>query len=118
EKFSIAKDIQVYGFNLNGADANSMFLRLLSETGLFGVLIFIYIIFKFYLARDENHDTYHWLVSNGILIMMLLNLFRQGHYFLNGFPFFVILYIYNSISYDKYLTAQLAQTETASKHSE
>lgn len=118
EKYSIAKDIDVYGFNFNSADANSMFLRLLSETGLFGVLIFTYIIFKFYVARDENHDTYHWLVSNGILIMILLNLFRQGHYFLNGFPFFVILYIYNSISYDKYLAAQSAQTETVSEHSE
>ncbi|MBX3165247.1 MAG: hypothetical protein KF900_12295 [Bacteroidetes bacterium] len=108
EKYSIAKDIKVYGFNNNSADANSMFLRLLSETGLFGVSIFLFIIFKFYVSRDENHDTYHWLVSNGILIMILLNLFRQGHYFLNGFPFFVLLYIYNSISYNNYLEEQVS----------
>jgi hypothetical protein len=30
--------------------------------------------------------------------MILLNLFRQGHYFLNGFPFFVLMYIYNASS--------------------
>jgi hypothetical protein len=35
--------------------------------------------------------------------MILLNMFRQGHYFLNGFPFFVILYYYNSVSYKMYL---------------
>lgn len=99
DKYSIAKDIKQWGFNLNSADANSMFLRLVSETGLFGVGIFIIIMIKCYVKRDVNYLTYHWLVSNGILIMILLNLFRQGHYFLNGFPFFVILYYYNSVSY-------------------
>ena len=99
EKYSIAKDIVQWGFNLNSADANSMFLRLVSETGLFGVGIFMIIMIKCYVKRNVNYLTYHWLVSNGILIMILLNLFRQGHYFLNGFPFFVILYYYNSVSY-------------------
>lgn len=103
EKFSMAKTFKVYGFNLNSADANSMLLRLISETGLFGVGIFIFIIFKCYVRRDENVDSYHWLISNSILIMILLNLFRQGHYFLNGFPFFVILYYFNSVSYKMYL---------------
>jgi hypothetical protein len=106
EKYSIAKEIKVYGFNLNSADANSMLLRLTSETGLFGVSLFFYLIFKCYVKRDENHLTYHWLVSNSILIMILLNLFRQGHYFLNGFPFFVILYYFNHVSYKKYLETQ------------
>jgi hypothetical protein len=99
EKYSIAKDIAVWGFNLNSADANSMLLRLISETGVFGVLIFLIIIIKCYVKRDVNNLSYHWLISNGILIMILLNLFRQGHYFLNGFPFFVILYYFNALSY-------------------
>jgi hypothetical protein len=110
EKHSLANKIEVYGFNLNSADANSMLLRLISETGLFGVSIFLFIIFKFYIRRTDEEDTYHWLVSNGILIMILLNLFRQGHYFLNGFPFFVMLYIYNSISYNQYLQSKNAVT--------
>ena len=99
DRYSIAKEIKVYGFNLNSADANSMFLRLMSETGLFGLGIFFFIIVKCYVKRDRNNLSYHWLISNAILIMILLNLFRQGHYFLNGFPFFLILYYYNSISY-------------------
>lgn len=103
EKYSTAKNFKVYGFNLNSADANSMLLRLISETGLFGVLIFAFIIIKFYVKRDLEHDSFHWLVSNSILIMILLNLFRQGHYFLNGFPFFVILYCFNSLSYKRFI---------------
>jgi hypothetical protein len=104
EKYSLAKEFKIFGFNLNSADANSMLLRLISETGIFGVAIFIYIIVKGYVKRDERNDTYHWIVSNSILVMILLNLFRQGHYFLNGFPFFLILYYVNSVSYKAYLT--------------
>ncbi len=101
DKYSIAKGIKTVGFSNNSADANSMLLRLFSETGLFGVTLFLYIVFRFYVLRNPNKDTYHWLVSNSILVMILLNLFRQGHYFLNGFPFFVMLYIYNSLSYQQ-----------------
>lgn len=106
EKYSLAKDFKIVGFNLNGADANSMLLRLISETGVFGVLIFLVIMIKCYVKRDSEYPTYHWLISNSILILILLNLFRQGHYFLNGFPFFVILYYFNSVSYKNYLFEQ------------
>lgn len=125
-KFSLAKDIKAKGFDSNSADANSMFLRLVSETGLFGVLIILGIIIKFYVRRNENKETYHWLISNALLVMILLNLFRQGHYFLNGFPFFVILYIYNYLSYQSYLntgkdlyqtTIEVAEDESESKTS-
>jgi len=102
ERFSTANHFKVYGFNLNSADANSMLLRLISETGLFGVSIFFILIFKCYIRRNEYDDSHHWLISNAILIMILLNLFRQGHYFLNGFPFFVIMYYYNYVSYQKH----------------
>jgi hypothetical protein len=103
DKYSIAKGFKVRGFNFNSADANSMFLRLVSETGLFGVIIFMYIVFRCYVRRNENVHTNHWLISNSILVMILLNLFRQGHYFLNGFPFFVIMYYYNWASYKNYI---------------
>lgn len=107
EKYSIAKEIKVYGFNLNSADANSMLLRLISETGLFGVGIFLVIMLKCYVKRDVENESFHWLISNSILIMILLNLFRQGHYFLNGFPFFVLLYYFNWVAHNKYLEEQL-----------
>ena len=106
EKYSIAKDIKVYGFNSNSADANSMFLRLMSETGLFGLGIFFIVMITCYVKRDKNYLSNHWLISNGILIMILLNLFRQGHYFLNGFPFFMMLYYFNAVSYKNFIDEQ------------
>lgn len=106
KKYSLAKDFKVSGFNSNAADANSMLLRLISETGLFGVCIFLFILLKCYVSRDALNDSHHWLISNAILVMILLNLFRQGHYFLNGFPFFVLLYIYNFLSYKHLLPGQ------------
>ncbi len=109
EKHSIAKNIKVYGFSSNSADANSMLLRLISETGLFGLGVFLFIIIKCYVSRVALEDSYHWLISNAILVMILLNLFRQGHYFLNGFPFFVLLYIYNYLSYSKQLPGQFSE---------
>jgi len=118
EKYSLAKNIAVYGFDFNSADANSMLLRLISETGIFGVAIFLVIIFKGYVKRDEENESYHWLISNAILIMILLNLFRQGHYFLNGFPFFILLYIFNKISYNEYLQNKNAGTTSESPQSE
>ncbi|MCE3259870.1 MAG: hypothetical protein K0S12_1511, partial [Bacteroidetes bacterium] len=103
EKYSLAKDIKTGGFSNNSADANSMLLRIISETGLFGLCIFLYIIFRCYVRKVPEEDSNHWLISNGILIMILLNLFRQGHYFLNGFPFFVIMYYFNHRSYMAYV---------------
>jgi hypothetical protein len=102
-KYTLAGNIPVYGFNINSADANSMLLRLVSETGLFGTVLFGFILFKFYVRKNDYANSDHWLISNGILVMILLNLFRQGHYFLNGFPFFVILYFYNYQDYQKHI---------------
>jgi hypothetical protein len=117
EKYSKAKHIKTFGFNLNSADANSMFLRLLSETGLFGICIFFYLVYHCYVSKNqdtEEESSDHWVVSNALLVMILLNLFRQGHYFLNGFPFFVMLYWYNYKSYRQYIEtgeSDIASTE-------
>lgn len=113
EKYSLAKGFRIKGFNSNSADANSMLLRLISETGLFGVILFLYIVFKCYVSRNPEDETHHWLISNAILVMILLNLFRQGHYFLNGFPFFVILYYYNYVSYQNHLQGIPDSSESA-----
>jgi hypothetical protein len=102
DKYSKGANIKVYGFNLNSADANSMLLRLISETGLFGVGLFFLLIYKCYVRRTQDVPQVYWVVSNAILVMILLNLFRQGHYFLNGFPFFVMLYYFNWRSYKSF----------------
>lgn len=106
EKYSIGKSIGTWGFDLNSADANSMFLRLMSETGLFGMGIFLVIIWKCFVQRNRYKYSFHWLVSNGLLIMILLNLFRQGNYYLYGFPFFFMLFYFNAVSYKEFLAGE------------
>lgn len=105
EKYSITKHIKLHGFALNKQDANSMFNRLLSETGLVGILLFIFIIFKFYVGRSPTFEiNSYWIISNAILVMIIVYLLRQGHYFLNGFPFFVWLYYFNWMAYKEKLS--------------
>jgi hypothetical protein len=98
EKHSLTKNIATEGFSWNSKDANSMLFRLMSETGLFGVFLMFFVIFKFYVNRPRiNNDLEnpYWLISNAILVMIVIKLVRQGHYFLNGFPFFIMLYYYS-----------------------
>ena len=79
---------------LNVEDANSLFLRLLSETGLFGLLLIFYFIFKFRVLKKNDKSGYLWLISNAILAMFLIRLLRYGHYFVGGFFFFFWLYYF------------------------
>lgn len=104
-KYSITKNIKIKGIDLNARDANSMFVRLISETGLFGTLLMLGITFRFFIRRKEGEDIpdHFWLISGGIFVMIIANLLRQGHYFLNGFPFFIWLYYYNQVNYNQFL---------------
>ena len=79
---------------LNVQDANSLFLRLLSETGLFGILCFFWFIFKFHVLKKNDRSGYLWLISNAILAMFVIRLLRSGHYFNGGFFFFFWLYYF------------------------
>ncbi len=107
DRFSITKDVKAFGFALNQMDANSMLLRLISETGLFGTVLFLYIFFRCFVKRHEDDPSFpkqYWIISASIFVLIALNLLRQGHYFLNGFPFFVWLYYYNYSAYCSYIT--------------
>ncbi len=101
EKFDISYKIgNVYGSNI--ADANSMFLRLMSETGLFGMIFMLFFIRNFYVRKkiNSNVDETHWIISNAVLVIILLQLFRQGNYTFGGFMAFMWLYYYIKKDYD------------------
>jgi hypothetical protein len=72
---------------------------MLSETGLYGVVLFLAVLFKCLMFKNKSDvigkDSKHWIISCSIFVMIVLNLLRQGHYFLNGFPLFVWLYYFN-----------------------
>ena len=94
EKYSLTNAPGMIDLNFNKADANSMLLRLLSETGLYGVIIMLSFVIYNIVPRNKSANDTNWLVSNGILVVILVYLMRQGHYFINGFPFFLWLYYY------------------------
>lgn len=79
----------------NKQDANSLFLRLMSETGLLGLSLMFLFIFKFYsrkrglLIEGFSELT---LINQGIFIMIVVRLLRTGNYIGNGFFFFFFLY--------------------------
>lgn len=87
---------------LNREDANSLLFRLLSETGILGVLIFCFFIYHYgisYRTGLNDEELILWLINKGILVSILLRLLRFGNYTVLGFFFFVFLYI---ISYKYY----------------
>ncbi len=79
---------------LNREEGNSLFLRILSETGLFGTLAFSYFLFKFHLSKKKDKTDFLWIISNGVLVTILIILIRSGHYFNVGLFFFFWLYYF------------------------
>lgn len=95
DRFSLTNQNQVIQINFNKADANSMFLRLLSETGIYGVGFILFFLIRNFLYRGKAEEDEQWIISNAVSLIILLYLLRQGHYFLNGFPFFLWMYYFN-----------------------
>jgi hypothetical protein len=103
EKYSLNKMIGgIYEFNMG--DANSLFLRTISEVGLMGAIFIILFVFKYFVPHDLNLreiDDY-WLISNALLVLILLTYIRQGNYTYNGFFIYCWMYYYNHKNYHEY----------------
>jgi len=112
DKYSLTRMDDVIQIDFNKADANSMFLRLMSETGLYGLIIVLGLLFRFFIQKGKSVDDEHWVLSNALCLIIALYLLRQGHYFMNGFPFFLWLYYYNWKSNKELLQQQEAEQKT------
>jgi hypothetical protein len=89
------KDFIVRYGVFNAADANSLFIRLMSETGLLGLSLFFIFIFRFLLLKkgyeyDDLRD--YLLINQGVFILFVVRLLRTGNYFGNGFFLFFFIY--------------------------
>jgi hypothetical protein len=87
----------------NTADANSMFVRLMSETGLMGLGMFFLFMFRFFVMKKGYKDPIlrdYVIINQSIFIWMIVRLVRTGNYFGNGFFLFFFMY---------YLTYKLIQ---------
>ena len=91
-KYFPEKYLKIFG-NQNQQDANSKFLRLMSETGLFGTVIFLVSVFLFRVSNKYSHKVIEYTaINNSILIYIILGLIRNGNYINVGFFLFFFMY--------------------------
>jgi O-antigen ligase len=79
----------------NQQDANSKFLRLMSETGIIGLFLFMFIVIKFFASKtkmitEELKEV--GVINYSIFIYIVLCLIRNGNYINVGFFLFLFLY--------------------------
>lgn len=78
---------------VNAQDANSLLLRLMSETGLFGLALGLWFLGKYFVSSSEQvGEDEAGIINNAIFVMILLRLLRFGHYFSGGAPLFYLFY--------------------------
>jgi hypothetical protein len=87
-------DMKAY-WALNRADANSMGLRLLAETGLIGLTLFFFFLYHFKASMHAGYSPEQkvlWILNNGILVLLLLSVLRNGNYTILGKMLFCLMY--------------------------
>lgn len=94
DKYTLTKEEGAVQIDFNKMDANSMFLRLMSETGLYGLIMMISLVIRCWVFKSNSADKETWVISNGLALIIIIYLIRQGHYFINGFPLFLWMFYY------------------------
>jgi hypothetical protein len=104
---------KMYG-DFNTKDANSLFIRMLSEGGLIGLGLLFVAIFSFFVYKKgiNNPQLYYLtLINQGVFLMLLVRLLRTGNYIGQGFYFFFFLYALSAIQIRRFYKNQpLAET--------
>ena len=75
----------------NAADANSLFLRLVSDFGIIGFVLICFTLYRSSVCFTTNQMYF----AQGVFIYFLLKLFRDGHYFPPELFFFIWLFYYS-----------------------
>ena len=94
DRYSYTNLEETVDIEFNKADANSMALRLMSETGLVGLIFFAFFLFSNWVLSWRSPEPEIWVISNACFLIIVLQLLRQGNYFYCGFPFFIWIYYY------------------------
>jgi len=101
EKYSLGNQgVEFHYRTQNAQDASSMMLRILSELGLFGGFLVILFLYRNHIPRVPE-DPVLWIISTALFVTLIMQLLRQGNYILNGFPFFVLGYVYTRHEFHK-----------------
>ena len=83
-----------FGFNMKGG--HSLFIRLLSETGLVGFGLVIFCLFRF---RVKDRDSVFYAISFSCLMYFVGRVFKLSGYFDYGIYFFAMAYLWSYCSY-------------------
>lgn len=101
-KHTLTGKVIQYDFAFNKKDGNSLFIRLCTETGLVGLFLVLFFIYKGFVFRVDDDGQFVYLItSQALFILIFLSLIRQGNYMLNGLPLIFLLYYYNFAAYQK-----------------
>lgn len=74
---------------INRTDANSLFLRMLADLGIFAIFIFIYFTYRsIFLFRNDKK-----VFQQSSFFYLILKLIREGHYFPPEFYFFLLIFL-------------------------
>lgn len=101
---------KMYGA-FNQKDANSLFLRTLSEGGLIGLGLLFVAIFSFFVYKKGINVPelyYLTIINQSVFLMLIIRLLRTGNYIGNGFYFFFFLYALSAIQIRRYYKNQTA----------
>lgn len=82
---------------INASDAASMFIRVMSEFGLVGIVLVLFFIIKNYVRYDPYGPPYYHWMSNAIGLYFFCKLLREGHHFPPELYFFVFAYVFASL---------------------
>lgn len=98
DKYSMINNANIEGWNRD--DANSLIFRLISELGVLGLGFYIYLVYRISKPNiTTNWD--HAAIAVAIATYLLIYGLRQGHYFLFGLEFFILLGLRNFQEYRK-----------------
>jgi|GEM_PF-6680022 len=100
----IPQEIVLRKFGLNRKDAGSLLFRLITETGLFGVVIVMIFLFRnivYSTCKGTTQLDRLMILNNSVIVFLILRFVRMGHYFVCGFFFFLLLFYYSHKQYKK-----------------
>ncbi len=98
---------------LHKPDAASLFLRLLSELGLFGIFLISFFLLRFniFLPKYNSNLDFFVILNYGCLLFIILRLIRCGVYYADGFFIFALVYYYTKKFYIKNKNGQNKQND-------
>lgn len=74
---------------INKHDANSLFLRMTADLGIFAFFMILYFFYRAYIIFKKEDK----IIEQSVFFYLVLKLIREGHYFPPEFYFFVLIFL-------------------------